>query len=85
MKIPFAIYAEFECLLEKMSTCINNPEKSSTTKISKHTLSGFSLLSHCSFDTTNNRLDYYRGKDCMKVFCKIFKEHVKRIIHREKK
>ena len=25
MKLPFAIYADLECLLEKMSTCINNP------------------------------------------------------------
>ena len=33
MKLPFVIYADLECLLEKMSTCINNPNKSSTTKI----------------------------------------------------
>ena len=26
MKAPFVIYAELECLLEKMSTCHNNPE-----------------------------------------------------------
>ena len=25
IKIPFTIYAELECLLEKMSTCQNNP------------------------------------------------------------
>ena len=33
MKLPFVIYADLECLLEKMSTCINNPNESSTTKI----------------------------------------------------
>ena len=33
MKLPFVIYADLECLLEKMSTCQNNPNKSSTTKI----------------------------------------------------
>ena len=37
MKLPFVIYADLECLLEKMSTCINNPNESSTTKINKHT------------------------------------------------
>ena len=42
MKVPFIIYADLESLLEKMSTCHNNPEKSSTTKINKHTLSGYS-------------------------------------------
>ena len=33
MKLPFVIYADLECLLEKMSTCQNNPNKSFTTKI----------------------------------------------------
>ena len=27
MKVPFIIYADLECLLEKMNTCHNNPEK----------------------------------------------------------
>ena len=36
MKLPFVIYADLECLLEKISTCQNNPNKSSTTKINKH-------------------------------------------------
>ena len=33
MKVPFIIYADLECLLEKVSICINNPNESSTTKI----------------------------------------------------
>ena len=51
-RAPFAIYADLECLLEKMSTCHNNPEKSSTTKINKHTPSPYSLFTCCSFDAT---------------------------------
>ena len=47
MKLPFVIYADLECLLEKMSTCINNPNESSTTKINKHTPSGYSIFTHC--------------------------------------
>ena len=39
----FIIYANLECLLEKMNTCHNNPEKSSTTKINKHTPSGLHI------------------------------------------
>ena len=31
MKSPFIIYADLECLLEKMNTCHNIPEISSTT------------------------------------------------------
>ena len=52
VRSPFVIYADLECLLEKMSTCHNNPKKSSTTKINKHTSSGYSLFIHCSFDIT---------------------------------
>ena len=68
MKSPFIIYADLECLLEKMNTCHNNPEKLLTAKINKHTLSGYSLFTHCSFDAAKNKLDYYRGKNCMKNF-----------------
>ena len=68
MKVTFIIYADLEPLLEKMSTCHNNPEKSSTTKINKHTPSGYSLFTHCSFDLTKNKLHCYRVKDCMERF-----------------
>ena len=36
IKLPFVVYADLECLLEKMSTCYSNPEKSSATKINIH-------------------------------------------------
>ena len=36
MKAPFIIYDDLESLYEKMDTCYNNPKKSSTTKINKH-------------------------------------------------
>ena len=85
MKVPFIIYADLECLLEKMSTCINNPNASSTTKINKHTPLGYSIFTNCSFDESKNKLNYYRGKDCMKKFCKDLKEHATRIINYEKK
>ena len=85
LKLPFTIYADLECLLEKISTCYNNPEESSTTKINKHTPSGYSIFTHCSFDKSKNHLNYYRGKDCMKRFCKDLKEHATKIINCEKK
>ena len=85
IKTPFIIYADLECLLEKISTCYYNPEKSSTTEINKHTPSGYSLFTHCSFDETKNKLDYYRGEDCMKKFCKDLREHATKINNYEKK
>ena len=85
MKVPFIIYADLECLLEKMSTCINNPNESSTTKINEYTPSAYSIFTRCSFAESRNKLNYYRGKDCMKKFCKDLKEHATRIINYEKK
>ena len=85
MKIPIIIYADLESSLEKMRTCHNNPKKSSTTKINKHTPSGFLLFTHFSFDATKNKIDYYRDKNCMKNFCLNLKEHTIEIINYEKK
>ena len=85
IRSPFIIYADLECLLEKISTCYKNLEESSTTEINKHTPSGYSLFTHCSFDKTKNKLDYYRGEDCMKKFCKDLREHATKIINYEKK
>ena len=61
IKLPFAVYSDLECLLE-------NPRESSITEINKHAPSGYSLFTHCSFDKSKNKLDHYRGKDCMKRF-----------------
>ena len=85
IKLPFVVYADLECLLEKTSTCYNNPEKSSTTKITKYTSSGYSIFTHCSFDKSKTKLNYYRGEDCMKKFCKDLREHATKIINYEKK
>ena len=93
IKLPFVVYADLECLLEKISTCQNNPNESSTTEINKHTPSGYSLFTHCSSDKTKHKSDYYRGKDCMKKFCKDLREVIKatkaikatKVINHEKK
>ena len=63
----------------------NNPNKSSTTKINKHTPSGYSIFTRCSFDESKNKISYYRGDDCMKKFSKDLREHATKIINYEKK
>ena len=68
-----------------MSTCQSNPNESSTTEINKHMPSACSLFTHCSFDKSKNKLNHYRGKDCMKKFCKDLREHATKIINYEKK
>ena len=67
--------------VRKISACQNNPRESSTTQINKHAPSGYSLYTHCSFDKSKNKLDHYRGKDCMKKFCKDLRTHATKIIN----
>ena len=68
LKAPFIIYADLECLLEKMYSCQNNPEKSYKEKKTKHTASGNSIFISCSFDPTN--LIVTKVKIVWKVFAK---------------
>ena len=68
-----------------MNTFHDNPEKSSTNKINKHASSGYSFFTHYSFDTTKNKFDNYRGKNCMKNVCLDLREHAIKIINYEEK
>ena len=85
LKVPFIIYADLECLLKKINTCSNNPDKSYTEKKAVHKPSGYSLVTCCSFDKSKNERKYYRGEDCMKMFCKDLKEQAMKITNYEKK
>ena len=78
LKIPFIIYADLECLLQKIKSCQNSPEKSYTEKKAVHRPSGYSLITCCSFDKSKNERKYYRGNDCMKIFCGDLKELTKK-------
>ena len=42
-KARFIIYADLECLIEKIDGCKNNAQNSFTTKVDKHVRSGFSM------------------------------------------
>ena len=70
----FVIYSDLECLLQK-----SNDEKyyqnKSTIKINNHIPCGYSMYTQCSFDNTKNKLDHYRGEDCMKKFADSLKDH----------
>ena len=83
-KTPFIIYPDLEPLLEKINACHNNPKKSSTSKINEHRPSRCSLFTQCLFDATKNNIDFYRDKDCMKMFCKYLKQHAAKVIKYEK-
>ena len=85
LKAPFVIYLDLECLLLKMLSCQNDPKNSYAERKAKHEPSRWAMSTNCSFDATKNKLDYYRGIDCIKVLCKKLKDHALKIINHEKK
>ena len=84
-KALFIIYANFECIIEKIDGSKNNPENSSTTKVNEHIPSGFSMSTISSFRSIENKHDVYRGKDCIKMFCEFLRVHAMKIINFKKK
>ena len=71
LKAPAIISTDLECLLEKMYSCQNNLEKSYTEKKTKHTPSGHSIFTSCSFDPTKINLIVTKVKIVWKWFVKI--------------
>ena len=51
----------------------------------EHTPSDYSWVTCCSFDKLKNEWSYYRGKNCMEMFCKDFKNLSMKVIDYEKK
>ena len=84
-KAPFIIQEVFECMIEKIGGCKNNPENSATTKVSKHIPSGFSISTISSFRSTENKHDVYKDKDCMKKFWESLREQAMKIINFKKR
>ena len=65
----------------KHDGCKNNPESSSTTKLSEHIPSGFSISTISSFRGIGNKHDVCRGLYCMKKNCEFLREHAMKIIN----
>ena len=84
-KAPFICYKVLECIIEKIDECKNNPENSSTIKVSEHIPSGFSMSTISLFGSIENKHDVYRGKNCMKKFCEFISQHAMKIINFKKK
>ena len=83
-RVPFvSIYSDLKCLLQETND-ENNCQNKSTIKINNHIPCGYSMYTQCSFDNTKNKLDHYRGEDCMKKFSDSLKDHVSIINYEQK-
>ena len=76
-KMLYVIYADIEFLFKKIDGCANNPQNSSTTKIGEHIPCGYSTSTIWAFDHIEKKHTLYRGKDCIKKFCKSLRENAK--------
>ena len=68
-KVPFAMYADFESLLEPIQEPSKNPSGPWTTAINNHIPSSWCVYSEFAYGKVENSLTLYRGKDCVKKFC----------------
>ena len=69
----------------KQQSCQNNPNESYTERKALHGSCGYSLDLVSSFDSKQNKHNFYRGKDCIKKFCGDLKELGTRIINYQQK
>ena len=72
-KALFIIYADLECKIANIDGFKNSPGNSSTTKVSNHIASGFSMSTISSFRKIENKHDVYKGKHCIKQPLQILK------------
>ena len=78
MVLPFIIYADLECLIEKIDGC-KNKKNSSTTKACEHIPSGLSVSTISSFKSIEIGNDVNRRKDFLKKFFESLREHTMKI------
>ena len=85
LKVPAIIYADLECLLEKIHLCQNDLEKSYTEKKISIRLLVIHCLQIVYLMQQKNKLDCYKDEDCMEKFRKVLRDHAMKIINYEEK
>ena len=69
MPVPFAIYADFEAITEKVSGCQPDGAKSYTDKYQKHTGCSYGYKVVCCYDDTYSKpVKIYRGENSISYF-----------------
>ena len=74
MKAPYVVYADFECVLRKISTCEPDNKQSFTIKTEKHEPCGFSYVIVRSDGQTFGP-HTYRGEDAVFEFLRNLQDH----------
>ena len=88
-RVPFVVYADFECFTEKIDTCQPKESKSFTNRYQKHRPSGFSYLIKCfDDDLLSPKLVHYTAEspndNIPQLFIESLEEDIKEIYNRFK-
>ena len=76
--VPFVIYADFEAIIEKISGCKPNNNKSYTEAYQKHADCGYGYKVVCCYDDQYTKpLQIYRGEKAVYKFMEAMLEEVK--------
>ena len=79
-KVPFIVYADFECYIKPMQTCEPNPKSSYTKQYQKHEPFSFCYYIKC-FDNEvyKPELVSYTGEDAAQKFVEMLEGHIREI------
>ena len=79
-KVPFIIYADFECLNKSIQTCVPDPESSYTKRYQKHEPNSFYYYIKCFNNEVFAPIERkHTGKDAVKVFVEMLEKDIKMI------
>ena len=79
-KVPFIVYADFECYIKPLQTCEPYPKSNYTKQYQKHEPFSFCYYIKC-FDNEiyKPELVSYTGEDAAQKFVEMLKEHIREI------
>ena len=79
-KVPFIVYADFECFIKPIQTCEPNPESSYTKQYQKHEPSSFCYYIKCFDDEAYPpKLVSYTGEDSAQKFEEMLEQDIRKI------
>ena len=77
-KVPFIVYADFECYIKPIHSCKPNPESSYTKQYQKHERSSFCYYIKC-FDDEVYEPELVRGEDAAQKFVQMLEWDIREI------
>ena len=79
-RVPFIVYADFECFIKPIQTCEPNPESSYTKQYQKHEPTSFCYYIKCFDDKVYEpKLESYTGKDAAQKFVEMLEKDIREI------